>query len=38
MRVVAHADGVPLLGTLRTSAVIGALLPWEEPTTTNGPT
>ena len=25
MRFVAHADGVPLLGTLRTSVVIGAL-------------
>jgi hypothetical protein len=35
---VAHADDVPLLGALRTSAVIGALLPWEEPTTVNGPT
>jgi len=26
MRFVAHADGVPLLGVLRTSAVIGASL------------
>jgi hypothetical protein len=25
MRFVAHADGVPLLGDLRTPAVIGAL-------------
>jgi len=31
MRFVAHADGVPLLGVLRTSAVIGAFACSEEP-------
>jgi hypothetical protein len=38
MRFVAHADGVPLLGYLRTSAVIGALALAEEPPRPNGPT
>jgi hypothetical protein len=38
MRFVAHADGVPLLGDLRTSAVIGALSATEEPPHPNGPT
>jgi len=35
--VTAHADCVPLLGALRTSAVVGALPKVEEPLPTNGP-
>jgi len=38
IRFVAHADVVPLLGVLRTSAVIGALSRWEDPTQKSGPT
>jgi len=38
VRFVAHADGVPLLGVLRTSAVIGALPVAKEPLPANGPT
>jgi hypothetical protein len=38
MRFVAHADDVPLLGVLRTSAVIGAAFTAEEPLRSHGPT
>jgi len=38
IRFVAHADDVPLLGDLRTSAVIGAFRAAEEPLRADGPT
>ena len=38
IRFVAHADVVPLLGDLRTSAVIGAFRATEEPLHADGPT